>query len=339
MSELDAELQQDDTESAGTPAVIADPQSEPTAGEAPSPVEAPPEPAAERDASAGAELPPADAPAEPEPETEVEPEVGPAAEARLSPSPSPPEPEDESGTRGGGRTRAPGRGRAGARGRSRAGACRRGRGGARTGTRARAADRRPVHRRRAARGRRPLRLHRARRVIPRPARRVRGRGIRVIATRHEGPASFMAEAHGQLTGRPAVCLGTRAVGGSNLAIGIHTARQNSTPDVRGRRPGRAPVPRSRGVPGDRPGRDPRRAGEMGGRAALDRGRRSRWSPRPSARRSAGGPARPSWPSPRTCSTSRCPMTRGSRAPARRRRERPTRRSGRSSSCWRRPGGR
>jgi acetolactate synthase-1/2/3 large subunit len=54
-------------------------------------------------------------------------------------------------------------------------------------------------------------------------------GIRVIATRHEGAASFMAEAHGQLTGRPAVCVGTRAVGGSNLAIGIHTARQNSTP--------------------------------------------------------------------------------------------------------------
>jgi acetolactate synthase-1/2/3 large subunit len=56
-----------------------------------------------------------------------------------------------------------------------------------------------------------------------------GAGIRVIATRHEGAAAFMAEAHGQLTGRPAVCLGTRAVGGSNLAIGIHTAKQNSTP--------------------------------------------------------------------------------------------------------------
>jgi acetolactate synthase I/II/III large subunit len=54
-------------------------------------------------------------------------------------------------------------------------------------------------------------------------------GIRVIATRHEGGAAFMAEAYGQLTGRPAVCLGTRAVGGSNLAIGIHTARQDSTP--------------------------------------------------------------------------------------------------------------
>ena len=39
----------------------------------------------------------------------------------------------------------------------------------------------------------------------------------------------MAEAHGQLTGRPAVALGTRAVGGTNLGIGIHTARQDSTP--------------------------------------------------------------------------------------------------------------
>ena len=56
-----------------------------------------------------------------------------------------------------------------------------------------------------------------------------GAGIRVVATRHEGAAAFMAEAHGQLTGRPAVCLGTRAVGGANLAIGIHTARQDSAP--------------------------------------------------------------------------------------------------------------
>ena len=56
-----------------------------------------------------------------------------------------------------------------------------------------------------------------------------GAGIRVIATRHEGAAAFMAEAHGQLTGRPAVALATRAVGGTNLGIGIHTARQDSTP--------------------------------------------------------------------------------------------------------------
>jgi acetolactate synthase-1/2/3 large subunit len=54
-------------------------------------------------------------------------------------------------------------------------------------------------------------------------------GINVVATRHEGAAAFMAEAHAQLTGRPAACLGTRAVGGSNLAIGIHTAFADSSP--------------------------------------------------------------------------------------------------------------
>ncbi len=52
-----------------------------------------------------------------------------------------------------------------------------------------------------------------------------------MATRHEGGASFMAEAIGQLTGVPAVVMGTRAVGAGNMAIGIHTARQNSTPLV------------------------------------------------------------------------------------------------------------
>ncbi len=54
-------------------------------------------------------------------------------------------------------------------------------------------------------------------------------GVHVVATRHEAGASFMAEAYGQLTGRPAAVLATRAVGAANMAIGIHTARQNSTP--------------------------------------------------------------------------------------------------------------
>jgi acetolactate synthase-1/2/3 large subunit len=56
-----------------------------------------------------------------------------------------------------------------------------------------------------------------------------GAGINVVATRHEGAAAFMAEAHAQLTGRPAACLGTRAVGASNLAIGIHAAFADSSP--------------------------------------------------------------------------------------------------------------
>jgi acetolactate synthase I/II/III large subunit len=54
-------------------------------------------------------------------------------------------------------------------------------------------------------------------------------GIRIVTTRHESAAAFAAEAHGQLTGRPAACLGTRAVGAANLAIGIHTAYADSTP--------------------------------------------------------------------------------------------------------------
>jgi acetolactate synthase I/II/III large subunit len=55
--------------------------------------------------------------------------------------------------------------------------------------------------------------------------------IRTIATRHEGGAGFMAEACGQLTGRPAVAMATRAVGAANLAIALHTARQDSAPLV------------------------------------------------------------------------------------------------------------
>src|SRR5215207_847371 len=53
--------------------------------------------------------------------------------------------------------------------------------------------------------------------------------IKLVATRHEGGAAFMAEAVGKLTGIPAVCMGTRAVGAANLAVGLHTAHQDSTP--------------------------------------------------------------------------------------------------------------
>lgn len=54
-------------------------------------------------------------------------------------------------------------------------------------------------------------------------------GIRLVSTRHEGGAAFMAEAVGKLTGNPAICMGTRGVGTANLTIGIHTAYQDSTP--------------------------------------------------------------------------------------------------------------
>jgi len=53
--------------------------------------------------------------------------------------------------------------------------------------------------------------------------------IRFIACRHEGGAANMAEAHGKLTGRPGICMVTRGPGASHAAVGLHTARQDSTP--------------------------------------------------------------------------------------------------------------
>ncbi|GGK18053.1 thiamine pyrophosphate protein [Caldalkalibacillus thermarum] len=55
--------------------------------------------------------------------------------------------------------------------------------------------------------------------------------IELISARHEGGASFMAEGWAKASGRPGVVLATRGVGGSNLAIGVHTAFQDSTPLV------------------------------------------------------------------------------------------------------------
>ena len=56
-------------------------------------------------------------------------------------------------------------------------------------------------------------------------------GLSLISARHESGAAFMAEAEAKLTGVPAVAMATRGVGASNLAIGVHTARQDSTPMV------------------------------------------------------------------------------------------------------------
>jgi acetolactate synthase-1/2/3 large subunit len=53
--------------------------------------------------------------------------------------------------------------------------------------------------------------------------------IRVITCRQEGGATFMAEAHGKLTGRPGVAFVTRGPGATNASIGVHTAFQDSTP--------------------------------------------------------------------------------------------------------------
>ncbi|MBL4837618.1 MAG: hypothetical protein JKY34_08565, partial [Kordiimonadaceae bacterium] len=55
--------------------------------------------------------------------------------------------------------------------------------------------------------------------------------IDVIHTRHEGGASNMAEAYGKLTGKPGICLVTRAPGATHASCGLHTAFLDSTPMI------------------------------------------------------------------------------------------------------------
>jgi len=55
--------------------------------------------------------------------------------------------------------------------------------------------------------------------------------VRTITCRHESGAANMAEAYGKLTGRPGVCIVTRGPGACHASVGIHTARQDSTPMV------------------------------------------------------------------------------------------------------------
>ncbi|MGB0682974.1 MAG: thiamine pyrophosphate-dependent enzyme [Magnetovibrionaceae bacterium] len=55
--------------------------------------------------------------------------------------------------------------------------------------------------------------------------------IRVVTCRHEHGAANMAEAYAKLTGKTGVCLVTRGPGACNASIGVHTAKQDSTPMV------------------------------------------------------------------------------------------------------------
>lgn len=56
-----------------------------------------------------------------------------------------------------------------------------------------------------------------------------GDRIKLIVCRHEAGAANMAEAWGKLTKRPGVCFVTRGPGATHAAIGVHTARHDSTP--------------------------------------------------------------------------------------------------------------
>ena len=55
--------------------------------------------------------------------------------------------------------------------------------------------------------------------------------LHLVTCRHEAGAANMAEAHGKLCGRPGICFVTRGPGATHAAIGVHTARQDSTPMI------------------------------------------------------------------------------------------------------------
>lgn len=58
-----------------------------------------------------------------------------------------------------------------------------------------------------------------------------GSGIEAIVCRHEGGATYMAEADGKMNQIPGVAMVTRGPGAANAHVGLHTAWQDSTPMV------------------------------------------------------------------------------------------------------------
>src|SRR5512137_997325 len=60
---------------------------------------------------------------------------------------------------------------------------------------------------------------------------VRKSSIKLILTRHEQGAAFMAATYGRLTGRPGVCLATLGPGATNLVTGIAHAQLGGLPLV------------------------------------------------------------------------------------------------------------
>src|SRR3712207_5328354 len=60
---------------------------------------------------------------------------------------------------------------------------------------------------------------------------LRTSGIKLVLTRHEQPAAFMAATHGRLTGKPGVCLSTLGPGALNLVTGAAYAHLGAMPMV------------------------------------------------------------------------------------------------------------
>src|SRR5438552_19033172 len=60
---------------------------------------------------------------------------------------------------------------------------------------------------------------------------LRNSKIKLILTRHEQAAAFMAATHGRLTGQPGVCISTLGPGALNLATGAAYAHLGAMPMV------------------------------------------------------------------------------------------------------------
>ena len=58
---------------------------------------------------------------------------------------------------------------------------------------------------------------------------LRREGLEFVLARREGTAGFMAQAHGQITGRPGVCLSTLGPGSSNLVNAVANAYLDRVP--------------------------------------------------------------------------------------------------------------
>ena len=87
-------------------------------------------------------------------------------------------------------------------------------------------------------------------------------GIRLIDTRHEQGAAYMAQAYSRVTQGPGVCIGASGPGALNLGTGLANALIDCCPVIAlgGFEPDQ-PV-RPPGLPGDRPGQGVRRLGQI-----------------------------------------------------------------------------
>ena len=55
--------------------------------------------------------------------------------------------------------------------------------------------------------------------------------IDLVVCRQEGGVAYMADADARLTGRPGIAFVTRGPGAANACVGVHVARQDSTPMI------------------------------------------------------------------------------------------------------------